>query len=38
MKIAYLMAIGYGEAGANIIIKSLGNKHGVDTEIPGEKI
>ncbi len=38
MKIAYLMAIGYGDAGVNIIIHVLESTTGIDTELPGEKI
>lgn len=36
-KIAYLLVIGYGEAGTSIIIKNMG-KGSVSVEIPGEKI
>ena len=38
MKIAYLLAAGYGEAGTNIIISNMKNKSGVDIDIPGEKV
>lgn len=38
MKIAYLLAVGYGEAGTNIIIKNMGKSKGLDIDIPGEKV
>ena len=37
-KIAYLMAIGYGEAGNSIIMRTLKSNTGINTDIPGEKI
>ena len=37
-KIAYLLAVGYGEAGANIIINNMGKSKGLDIDIPGEKV
>lgn len=37
-KIAYLMAVGYGEAGTGIIIKNMGKAKGLDVNIPGEKV
>lgn len=37
-KIAFLLAVGYGEAGTNIIVKNLKKKKGVSVEIPGEKV
>jgi len=38
MKIAYLLAVGYGEAGTSIIIKNMGKSKGLDIDIPGEKV
>ena len=38
MKIGYLMAIGYGEAGAKVIQKALWSKHGVDFCAKGERV
>lgn len=37
-KIAYLLAVGYGEAGTNIIINSMNRKRGMDIDIPGQKV
>uniref|UniRef100_A0A7S3NWZ5 Guanylate cyclase domain-containing protein n=1 Tax=Euplotes crassus TaxID=5936 RepID=A0A7S3NWZ5_EUPCR len=37
-KIAYLMAVGYGEAGTGIIIKNMGKAKGLDVDIRGEKV
>lgn len=37
-KIAYLLAVGYGEAGTNIIINNMGKSKGLDIDIPGEKV
>ncbi len=36
-KVAYLLVIGYGEAGTGIIIKNMG-RSGTWVDIPGEKI
>ncbi len=38
MKIAYLMAVGYGDAGTGIIIRNMGKSKGLDVDIPGEKV
>jgi hypothetical protein len=38
MKIAYLLAVGYGEAGTSIIINNMSKKRGMDIDIPGQKI
>ena len=38
MKIAYLMAVGYGDAGTGIIIRNMGKSKGLDTDIAGEKV
>jgi hypothetical protein len=38
MKIAYLLAVGYGEAGTDIIINNMKNKSGMDIDIPGQKV
>lgn len=38
MKIAYLLAVGYGEAGTNIIINNMNRKTGMDIDIPGQKV
>lgn len=38
MKIAYLLAVGYGEAGTDIIINNMKKKSGMDIDIPGQKI
>ena len=38
MKIAYLLAVGYGDAGTGIIIKNMGKSKGLDIDIPGEKV
>lgn len=38
MKIAYLMAVGYGVAGTGIIIRNMGKSKGMNTDIPGEKV
>jgi len=37
-KIAYLLVIGYGEAGTGLIIKSMKKKKGTSVDVPGEKI
>ena len=37
-KIAYLLAVGYGDAGTQIIIRNMGKRKGVDIDIPGEKV
>jgi len=37
-KIAYLLAVGYGEAGTNIIINNMSKRTGMDIDIPGQKI
>jgi len=38
MKIAYLLAVGYGEAGTDIIISNMNQKTGMDIDIPGQKV
>ena len=38
MKIAYLLAVGYGEAGTGIIINNMKKRSGMDVDIPGQKI
>ena len=38
MKVAYLLAVGYGEAGTNIIIDNMKKRSGLDIDIPGEKV
>lgn len=38
MKIAYLLAVGYGEAGTGIIINNMNKRSGMDIDIPGQKI
>lgn len=38
MKIAYLLAVGYGDAGTGIIIRNMGKSKGLDIDIPGEKV
>ena len=37
-KVAYLLVIGYGEAGTGLIIKSMKQKKGTSVDVPGEKI
>ena len=38
MKVAYLLAVGFGEAGTGVIIKNMGKNKGLDTDIAGEKV
>lgn len=38
MKIAYLLAAGYGEAGTSIIVNNINRRSGMDIDIPGEKV
>jgi hypothetical protein len=37
-KVAYLLVIGYGEAGTGIIINNMGKKSGTSVDIPGERV
>lgn len=38
MKIAYLLAVGYGDSGTGIIINNMGKSKGIDIDVPGEKV
>lgn len=38
MKVAYLLAVGFGDAGTGVIIKNMGRNKGLDTDIAGEKV
>jgi hypothetical protein len=38
IKIGALLAIGFGEAGSEIIAKNMGNNSGVDPMLPGKKM